>query len=261
MVQSLEKALILLNAIASHGGMVGVRELSRITGIKAPTAQQLLKTLQAFHYLDFDENSRRYRIGMAAILLSKGGDPSARILEALKPVVDGLFEEFGETTAVIKYENARCSSVYGRRCEKPLGTTMLSAHDITNFHVTAAGQAVLAWAAPSEVENYIKRKTAEGGLLGIGEGDFLKRLERIRELGYAELIDFNKSSAAAYGAPIFDITGNAVFAIGWSVPLARFDEKLREALLPKLMGAASRLSELIGGAPKASVQNKGGLCA
>ena len=75
LVQSVERALMLLNQVAWHGDWVGLRELARGTGLKVPTAQNLLKTLQAYGFLEFDERMRRYRIGLAALRLVVGHRP------------------------------------------------------------------------------------------------------------------------------------------------------------------------------------------
>lgn len=241
MIQSLEKALALLNAIAANGDWIGVRELSRQTGIKPPTAQQLLKTLQAARYLDFDESSRRYRLGIAALTLSHGAEPSERFGEIAKPFVDALFDEFGETTIALANPRGTYSCVCSRHCEKALGTSVPSAGDIERPHLMACGQALMAWQGQASINAYLKTKCARGEAANLST-----LLEKARSTGIAELIDFNASAVAAYGVPVFDATGNAALAIGWSIPLARFDGKLKARIVPRLLKAAAQLGEALG---------------
>lgn len=244
MVQSLEKALALLNAVAAHGDWIGVRELSRVTGLKPPTAQQLLKTLQAANYLDFDETSRRYRIGIAALMLGHGSDAKARLGEFAKPFVDEIFEEFGETTVALACERSVYFNVYSRHCEKALATSIPSQRDIENPHLMACGQALLAWQGKDAIASYVKAKGLNGGTAGV-----LALLGKVRECGYSELIDFNSSSVAAYGVPVFDVTGKLALSLGWSVPLARFDESLKERALSRLLSISAQMGASLGYKP------------
>ncbi len=85
MIQSLQRALNIMNCVAAAHGWIGVREIARNTDLKVTTAQQLLKTLQAENYLDFDESSRRYRIGLAALMLSEGNDITRVLSEIVDP--------------------------------------------------------------------------------------------------------------------------------------------------------------------------------
>lgn len=241
MIQSLEKALVLLNAVATHGSWIGVRELSRATGIKPPTAQQLLKTLQAFNYLEFDTDSRRYRVGIAALMLGHGIDSTDRLGEFSCPHIDRLFEETGETTVALACERGAYFCVYGRHCEKALATSMPSSHDLANPHIMAAGQSLLAWQGDAAIDAYIRSHGINGGTAGL-----LERLAKIRVDGYAELIDFNKSSVVAYGVPVFDVSGMVALSIGWSVPLARFDASLRDRIVPRLLALSRAMGLALG---------------
>jgi len=235
MVQSVEKALSLLNAVARHGDWVGVRDLARQTGLKPPTAQQLLKTLQKAGYLEFDENIRRYRIGSAAMLLGSSVDKSARLGILSKPLVDALYEEFKETTVALSFDRGVFKAVYCKQCVKELASSAPSREDVENPHVMACGQALIAWLPPEEMDSYVRRHDVKD------QAKFVVAMERVRAQGFAELIDYNKSGVAAYAATAFDAARRPVLSIGWSVPLARFNEDLKSKVLKRLAEAAKSL--------------------
>ena len=107
MIQSVQRALSILNCAAAAKGWIGVREIARITGLKVTTAQQLLKTLQTENYLDFDESSRRYRIGLAALLLSEGNDMSRMLSELTEPYIAKILSESSETAAALAFHKNR----------------------------------------------------------------------------------------------------------------------------------------------------------
>jgi IclR family acetate operon transcriptional repressor len=73
-VQSVDRAVDLLEALAHADGPVGVGELAAVTGLPQGTAHRLLRTLQNRGYVRND-TSRKYSLGGAAFLL---GDAALR---------------------------------------------------------------------------------------------------------------------------------------------------------------------------------------
>ncbi len=234
MVQSVEKALTLLTAVAKHGDWVGVRDLARATGLKPPTAQQLLKTLQKTGYLEFDAEIRRYRIGAGAMLLGNSLDRQARLAHLAKPQIDALYEEFKETCVALATDRGVFRAVYWRQCVKELASSAPSKEDVENPHVMACGQALLACLSQEELDFYIERQ-------GLEKAQFMALMEAVRAKGYAELIDFQGSGVAAYSKAAYDTTGKAVLSIGWSIPLARFNDEIKAKALKRIDEAAKAI--------------------
>ena len=75
-VQSVDRAVDLLEALAGFEGPVGVGELAAATALLQGTAHRLLRSLQARGYVRND-TSRKYALGAAAFLL---GDAAQRSL-------------------------------------------------------------------------------------------------------------------------------------------------------------------------------------
>ncbi len=242
MIHSVEKAFKLLNAVASQGNWIGVRELSRLTGINPATAQQLLKTLQKTGYLDFDENSRRYKIGIAAVLLGNAVDIPDKIAEFAKPYIDQIFDEFNETTVAITMERGVMLSVYWRQSTRELSVAPPNRRIISNPHVTASGLALLSCQSQEFLSNYISIHPDIND-----KDDFLSKLNYIKENGYAEAINLNNSGVAAYGAPAFDASGKAVLAIGWSIPLTRFTDEIKKQIISRILNSATEITEKLKG--------------
>ncbi len=239
MVHSVEKAFLLLNTVAAKGDWVGVRELARMTGMKPPTAQQLLKTLQKTGYLEFDEESRRYRIGIAAIMLGNAVDGPSRIAEFTKLRIDAIYEEFKETTAVLTVERGVFISVYWRQCQKELASAPPATRVIPNPHGMASSKVLLAYQSKEFISNYITEKRIQN------PEAFEASLKEIRDKGYCELVNFNSSGVAAYGMNCFDATGKAVFSIGWSIPLPRYSDDIRDKALAKIKSSINEMGEIL----------------
>ena len=174
-------------------------------------------------------------------MLGHGVDSVSRLGEFSRPYVDSLFEEYGETTVAFACERGVYSCVYFRHCEKALATSVPSHRDTANPHIMACGQALMAWQDDAMIESYIKSRGINGGT-----AELLERLKKVRSSGYSELLDFNDSSVAAYGVPVFDVTGRAALSLGWSIPLARFDVGLKERIVPRLLEASAKMGAALG---------------
>ena len=238
MIHSVDKALVLLKAVAGHDDWIGVRELARQTGLKAPTAQQLLKTLQARQFLEFDDATRRYRIGLAAALLGRAADLPARLGSLAGPQVQALFREFGETTVALVCDRGLFHCVCACPCEKELATSVPSPADLANPHLMASGLALLAWQDAPFLDAYLKAR-------GLENAAFIKRLEAVRRAGFAEAIDDHHSGVAAYGAPVFDAAGHVILSLGLSVPLPRFKAALGKRLAARMLETALTLGNAL----------------
>ena len=75
-VQSIERALDLLEMLADADGAVGLSELAATSGLPLPTVHRLVRTLATRGYVR-QEASRRYTLGSRLIRL---GETSTRIL-------------------------------------------------------------------------------------------------------------------------------------------------------------------------------------
>ena len=97
MIQSIDRALTILHAVAGRNSWVGVREIARTVELKVPTVQNILKTLASRGYLEFSDEFRGYRLGVAPLLLAEKTDPIKRMADAARPYLNRIFEQFGET--------------------------------------------------------------------------------------------------------------------------------------------------------------------
>jgi DNA-binding IclR family transcriptional regulator len=85
------------------------------------------------------------------------------------------------------------------------------------------------------------------------KADFERELGRIRHVGYAVAVDELEPGLVAMAAPIRNHLGYVVAALSLNGPGTRLGSKRRRALLPKLCGAANRVSRRLG----ASVRTAG----
>ena len=107
MIQSVEKALRLLQALDLDGEWIGVRDLARQLKLSPPTTHQLLKTLVAAGFAETNPSTRQYRLGLAAIRLGGGSDPLTTLRQFARPFIEGFSAEFDETIVVATWQGFR----------------------------------------------------------------------------------------------------------------------------------------------------------
>lgn len=228
-IQSVERALTLLELVVDRGNGVGVRELARETGLKAPTAQQLMKTLQARGFVHFDPDSRQYLAGRSLARLCQIVDPLATLRDALRPAVQAFHEQLGETTIAQTLIEGEARIILEFAGSHPL-TVRHGLVVIDDPHLWASGSVVLAWQSRDYLDHYAQAHQWSAAQTK----EYFNLLADIREHGHAEMVNVNDSGVAALGAPVLDRRGEFVCAIGCSAPLARWDEGRRETMIREL---------------------------
>ncbi|MDP3069797.1 MAG: IclR family transcriptional regulator [Opitutaceae bacterium] len=222
MIQSVEKALRLLQALDLHGEWIGVRDLARRLELSPPTTHNLLKTLVAAGFAETNPATRQYRLGLAAIRLGGGSDPLTNLREFARPYIEGFSAEFDETIVVATWQAGQAVVVDWIQAGHPLAVT----HNhgvLENPLVFASGRVLLAYQSREEQLRHGRPKhLAALGLNGPRTAtELFALLKKIVDDGYALTDNVGDSGVIALGAPVFDATGRLLMAIGCSAPISR----------------------------------------
>ena len=228
MIQSVERALQLLTLIAADGGALGVRELSRRSGLTVPTTQNLLKTLAAQGFLSFDPERRDYRVGLAVLTVAESADPVTCVHAFGHPYVMRLHRNHGFTVALLTVwqkavlvadwaDTRHGLAVIPRRrvVEKPFGL--------------ASGRVLLAW---------------HPGSAG-ATPEMARRLAEVRRTGLAVTEDYDGSGVYAVAAPVVDACGRVSVSLGCSTPTSCVDEAGRDRLREAVVSTARHMSDAL----------------
>ena len=94
-VKSLQKALEILNLFADKP-VLGVTEISEYFGIYKSTVHNILSTLKAMEYLEQDEETGKYRLGIQVFTLSKALGDTYSITKIATPYLQELSNQTRE---------------------------------------------------------------------------------------------------------------------------------------------------------------------
>ncbi|CEP67980.1 Transcription regulator IclR, C-terminal [Moorella glycerini] len=246
-VQSLEKGLKILEALAAAAEGVGLSDLSRRLGLNKSTVYRMLTTLKAYGYVDQEPVTGKYILGLKILDLSGSlldrldvrtiAHPYLKELAARSQEVAHMVVRDGpEAVYVDKVEGNRTIRMYsqiGRRVA---------------LHSTAVGKAILAFLPPEEVEKIIASRdlprftprtiTTLPALHG--------ELEQVRQRGYAIDDGENEEGIRCVGAPIFDYRGQVVAALSISGPTVHVTPERVPELGQLVRWAGEEISRRLG---------------
>ncbi|HEV2196388.1 MAG TPA: IclR family transcriptional regulator, partial [Candidatus Acidoferrum sp.] len=194
-------------------------------------------------YLRRDVESGRYRLGLK--ILSLGGDAQANldIADVALPFMRALEEKIHMTVHLAVLDQGE--AVYIEKVEAPgffkvntwVGRRMF-------LHSTSVGKCLLAWLPKQEAETIVRqqglKKRTPKTIITMTR--LLADLEHVKNEGYAVDDEENSLGARCLGAPVFDVTGNVIAALGASGTLTQVDETNMPRLAEAVKEAARRIS-------------------
>jgi DNA-binding IclR family transcriptional regulator len=198
-IQAVDRAVVLLKAVASSTTPPTVLELAQATGINRSTAWRLLRTLEHHGLLERDAITQRYTMGYGAIPIAAAVTDDALVRRA-RPLLQDLAMRVGEsvTLAVAK----RFNLVYVDQVDPPDVIVPSWLNKPLPLHATSGGKVFLAWLRaderaailPRELQRYTDRTITDPEDLG-------RELEAARRVGYAlcirEYEEFSSGVSAA----------------------------------------------------------------
>jgi len=182
-VQSIDRALQLLEHLADAGGSLRLAELEAASSLPLPTIHRLLKSLVHNGYVRQDP-SRRYTLGPRLIRL---GETAGRELGSwAKPRLAELVAEIGETANMALLEGdavvyvAQVPSAHSMRMFTEVGRRVPA-------HCTGVGKALLSQLGDQQVLELLRRTgmTAQTPRTVTDPGALLAELNEVRVQGWA----------------------------------------------------------------------------
>lgn len=246
---TLERALFLLEFIASTDGKIGVRELAESVNLPKSTTHRILDTLLQTGFVEQDPNTEKYFIGLKAIEIGMSGLRKVDLVETSIPYLKELTLSTSQTAFLAVYNEGEIVYLY-----KSEGTSSV----ITNanlgtrspVHCTGLGKAILAYFPLEEVEKIISEKGLKKytHTTITDSQEFLQELSNIRHTGVAFNNEEHDDGLSSIAAPIFNLTGNVVASISVAGLTNRISEDQRNiAMLIKEKG--SLISKRLGFVP------------
>lgn len=156
MIQSVARSLELLerlDAAGARGAALG--DVVAATGLKAPTAHNLLQTLVELGYATHDAESRRYALGRKARSLGRRRFLDDELVAVAQPVLRELHDAFNESFLVALFRDGCRYSVAGVESGHGLRVGLQTGVD-RNLYGSATGRMLLSRADAESVARFIQ---------------------------------------------------------------------------------------------------------
>lgn len=243
------KALRVLKCLSEAGRELPLVEICRIVALPKPTVYKYLQTLKEAGFVLYDAQCECYWLGPNAWSLGRTVDPSLRVREVARPIMQQLRNRFDETInlgVLHDHEVVYLEMALSRQALRMQAT--IGAHDPA--YTTSLGRAILAFLPQELWKKHVPRQMRKRTAFTIVSPDNLyAELLKTRQRGYAIEREENESGAMCIGAPIFDQDGNVVAAVSLSAPAARISLLVESEVGEAVVRAAHDISNRLGHSP------------
>ena len=245
-VQSVVRALEILEGLGQSEDGLGVTALAKATGLKVPTAHNLLRTLVAKGYVARDAATPRYRLGACCASIGRAYQRNLRVPDISRPIVRELAGRVNESVVVAMMEGGEIRFVMQASGDRLL-TVSLGRPVSPSGYISVCGRVLLAHLPKHQLEDYIAAHPVEdSGCEDISTREDLDAiLDQARRNGYLDYWREN-GTVLAIAAPIRDFTGEVVAAIGLGMPSVRYKESELGTVIEAVKNAARRISIDLG---------------
>lgn len=243
-VQSLDRALSILGAIAAADHDLGLADVAASVGLPKSTVHRLLRTLELRGFVARSPVSGRYRPGLRA-------GPDSGSGPQLHEVLVGLADRSGETANLGNRVGAEV--VYLDRAQSPQALRWeIGVGARVPVHASAMGKAILSTLSRREVERILPRRLGPRTPNTMVErAALLTDLARVRRRGFAVDNEEFMEAIRCVAVPVAPRAGEAASsALSLVGPAFRLTVERAEDLADMLKAAARKISRLPAFAPR-----------
>ena len=246
-VQSVERALSILEYISGSPDGVSISELSRELGLHKSTIHRILSTLVERGFVRNDEKNRRYKPGFKLFEIGSLVLNNLELRKEVHPFLEELKEKTGETIhlgILDEYE-----VLYIDKVESPQTIRMYSMiGKKAPLHCTGLGKTLLAFSSPSLLDEVVEKKGLKKFTNNtITEKEKLREhLKEVRERGYAIDDSEHEREIKCVAGPIFDYNNQLIAAFSISTPITRITKERMDYFIKLVLEYSERISKSLG---------------
>ncbi len=223
-VQSLERALNILEVMAKEGAPITVTELSEKVGLKISTVHRLLATFTHRGYVEQDPGDNKYRLGLKLLEIGNSVLYFADIRIVARPFLEGLVDRCNETANLAILDDSEVVYIDQVESKNLVIVKMLAqAGNRGHIHCTASGKSMLAFQTDEKIDEILEKaempKFTNETITD--PADIKKELARIRREGYALDWGEREEHVRCVAAPIFNHENRVIAALSVSGPSNR----------------------------------------
>lgn len=249
-VQSVGRAIRILELVAEHPDQLGVTELGRRLGVHKATASRLVSTLAQAGLVERTPGIDAYRPGFGLVRLATTALADLDVARQARPVLERLAEDTQETVNLAVLDGDEVVNVD----QVAGGHAVLNVNWVgkrTPLHCTSNGKVLLAHLPEREWDRVLGRPLERRTARTITDPSaLLGQLRRARGRGYAYTIEELEVGLNAVAAPIRGPGGEVVAAVSVAGPAYRVTRERIPELARAVVEAGWEISRRMGSAER-----------
>ena len=245
-IQSVDRALLLLETIAEAGGEATLTDLSNRTGLNISTCHHLLATLIQRGFAAKVPGRRLYALG-ARILYLGHACLQVDLPRRAQPYLENINRITGETVHLAGLQGDSVVTLAVREARHAVRVDTGKIGKLEAPHATSVGKAILAWLPDDEMRRFLShgmKRFTENTITEVE--DFTEALRIVRRNGYALDREEFLPGVICVGAAIRDQAGTVIGAISASTPTMRATDDHLALMREEICGATRALSAEFG---------------
>jgi IclR family transcriptional regulator, acetate operon repressor len=247
-VQSVDRALALVDALARSAGSLQLTELAQQTRLNVSTGHHLLATLVKWGYVARTPG-RRYALGARGLHLAQAFLKQVDLPRRAQPHVDRISVETGETVQLAVLQGDAVVTLLKREGRHAVRVDSGAVGSGEAAHATALGKAMLAWLPEHELRRILQTRGmarfTPNTITNVD--DLIEDLRLARRNGHAVDREEHQPGVTCVAAAVRDHLGAVVGVIGALAPTVRASQDGQLARMrDSVMAAARTLSAEFG---------------
>jgi IclR family pca regulon transcriptional regulator len=245
-IDSVEKALRVLQAFSAEHPSLTVSEAADLTGLARATARRVLLTYVQLGFAETDD--RRFRLTPRVLRLGYGYLSSLPIWERAQPHMRALADEVRESCSAATLDGDEIVYV-ARVPAKRSMSIVLSVGSRLPAYPTSMGRVLLAAQPQDRLAGYLETLRLQPLTANTitDARELADELTRVREQGYALVNGEREEGVCSAAAPVRDGAGKVIAAVNVAANAGRVSAgELRERCVPLLIKTADAISSDIG---------------
>ncbi len=250
-IRALDRAFRILSLL-TDGKPRSLQELSEEIDLSVSTTFRLLATLSYYRYVQRDEQTLHYKLGLSCLELAKSYNEGSELHRVALPELEALRDDCKETVHLAILDKMEIVYIEKLPGLYPIGLMGSRIGGRAPAYCTAVGKVLLAYKDPQVVRGYFESHTLKRHTQATITDPvvLMKELDEIRLQNYGFDKGEHEDEVRCIAAPIFDMRNSVIAAISISGPDGRMEPlEQNRALIDRIRLTAKTISINLGHFP------------
>lgn len=245
-IQSVDRALMIIKLLAKNEAPMKLTEIAEELDINKSTIHGIISTLKYHGFVDQDDRTQKYSLGVYLIGLGEISSNSLDITRITTPIIEEVSRILEETVHLGKIENSEVVYIDKKESKQSM-RIYTSIGDRKPAYCTGVGKIMLAYFDEDKLKEILPENLYKLTTNTVTDKNkLIENLKENRENGYSLDNEEYSVGLTCVAAPIFDHSGKVKYGISVSGPTVRMTEDKIKESIKLIKDAAKKISKHLG---------------